>query len=482
MQTTQNDILSFDASIKGGVKKQSKNAQKGGKEDGVFLSMVLDAAAKKGENLSEKDLKEMAKAVNLSAQTAQSGQIKAPIQSTDVKEILGEEAAENLFENATFMQLLQILEMLSGGEKISKFPNFENRLAKALSSETTLNELRGAKNLNELIEIANKLNLGLENIEVTQEQADELGERFPSLAKKDFFEPVTPKKNFAFSELKNKVEEAINANEPEPKDTLNKLLAAVQEEQNKAQPKDVGAKAQDTQNLAQNSKIIKEAVKNEDEKEANLKDEKLNLKAEGELNLTAAKSKKSGLGQDSKKINLQNLLFPERESAEEQVLTEPQSEGSENSELNAMVKDVISNAKAQTRNFQAVRETFDNFSSNLKEQVAAYKSPFMRFNITLNPLKLGEVEITMVNRGNNLHINLSSNTQTMNLFLQNQAEFKNSLVNMGFTELEMNFSDQNQQKKEQGQKSYKGSKFNADGTEQVEAAAPRLELVVPRYV
>lgn len=482
MQTTQNDILSFDASIKGGVKKQSKNAQKGGKEDGAFLSMVLDAAAKQGENLSEKDLKEMAKAVNLSAQTAQNGQIKAPIQSTDVKEILGEEAAENLFENATFMQLLQILEMLSGGEKISKFPNFENRLAKALSSETTLNELRGAKNLNELIEIANKLNLGLENIEVTQAQADELGEKFPSLAKKDFFEPVTPKKNFAFSELKNKVEETINASEPEPKDTLNKLLAAVQEEQNKAQPKDANAKAQDAQNLAQNSKIIKEAVKNKDEKEANLKDEKPNFKAESELNLTAAKSEKSVLGQDSKKINLQNLLFPERESAEEQVLTEPQSEGSENSELNAMVKDVISNAKAQTRNFQAVRETFDNFSSNLKEQVAAYKSPFMRFNITLNPLNLGEVEITMVNRGNNLHINFSSNTQTMNLFLQNQAEFKNSLVNMGFTELEMNFSDQNQQKKEQGQKSYKGSKFNADGTEQVEAAAPRLELVVPRYV
>ena len=482
MQTTQNDILSFDASIKGGVKKQSKSSQKGGKEDGAFLSMVLDAAAKKGENLSEKDLKEMAKAVNLSAQTAQNQQTKTPVQSTDVKEILGEEVAENLFENATFMQLLQILEMLSGGEKISKFPNFENRLAKALSSETTLNELRGAKNLNELIEIANKLNLGLENIEVTQEQADELGEKFPSLAKKDFFEPVVPKKNFAFSELKNKVEETISASEPEPKDTLNKLLAAVQEEQNKTQSKDTNAKAQDAQNLAQNSKIIKEAVKNEDEKEANLKDEKPNLKAKGELSLTAAKSEKSGLGQDSKKINLQNLLFPERETAEEQILTETQSDNGENSELNAMVKDVISNAKAQSRNFQAVRETFDNFSSNLKEQVAAYKSPFMRFNITLNPLNLGEVEITMVNRGNNLHINFSSNTQTMNLFLQNQAEFKNSLVNMGFTELEMNFSDQNQQKKEQGQKSYKGSKFNAGGAEQGEAAAPRLELVVPRYV
>ena len=188
------------------------------------------------------------------------------------------------------------------------------------------------------------------------------------------------------------------------------------------------------------------------------------------------------LGQDSKKINLQNLLFPERESAEEQVLTEPQSGDSENSELNAMVKDIISNAKAQSKNLGAVRETFDNFSSKLKEQVQNYKAPITRFNITLNPLNLGEVEITMVNRGNNLHINFNSNTQTMNLFLQNQAEFKNSLVNMGFTELEMNFSDQNQPKKEQGQKSYKGSKFSSDDAEQGEPAAPRLELVVPRYV
>ena len=491
MQMTQNDILSFDASIKGGVKKQGKSSQKSGKEDGEFLSMVLDAAAKKGENLSEKDLKEMAKAVNLSAQTTQNQQTKAPIQSADVKEILGEEAAENLFENATFMQLLQILEMLSGGEKISKFPNFENRLAKALSNETILNELRGAKNLNELIEIANKLNLGLENIEVTQVQADELSEKFPNLAKKDFFEPVTPKKNLALGELKNKVEETINAKDRGPKDTLNKLLAAVQEEQAKPQnkPETAAAKVENnTQNLAQNAKILSEAAKNTDEnageKESISKDKKQkpSPKAESELNLTSAKNEKSGLNLDAKKINLQNLLFSEREGAREQILTEPQSGQSEDSELNAMVKDVISNAKAQSRNFQAVRETFDNFSSNLKEQVAAYKSPFMRFNITLNPLNLGEVEIMMVNRGNNLHINFNSNTQTMNLFLQNQAEFKNSLVNMGFTELEMNFSDQNQPKKEQGQKSYKGSKFSSDDAEQSEPSAPRLELVVPRYV
>jgi len=464
MQTTQNDILSFDASIKGGVKKQSKSSQKGGKEDGEFLSMVLDAAAKKGENLSEKDLKEMAKAVNLSAQTAQNQQTKAPIQSTDVKEILGEEAAENLFENVTFMQLLQILEMLSGGEKISKFPNFENRLAKVLSNEAMLNELRGAKNLNELIEIANKLNLGLENIEVTQVQAEELGEKFPSLAKKDFFEPVVPKKNFAFSELKNKVEETINASEPAPKDTLNKLLQEVSK-----------PKTQNSETVAVNKA---EEVSEENISALNTK----NVKEKPENNNAADEILKADK-KEEKRVNLQSLLYPEREQDQGEQ-TEQNSNQNSDSELNAMVKDVISNAKAQSRNFQAVRETFDNFSSNLKEQVAAYKSPFMRFNITLNPLNLGEVEITMVNRGNNLHINFNSNTQTMNLFLQNQAEFKNSLVNMGFTELEMNFSDQNQPKKEkeQGQKSYKGSKFSSDDAEQGEPAAPRLELVVPRYV
>ena len=462
MQTTQNDILSFDASIKGGVKKQSKSSQKGSKEDGAFLSMVLDAAAKKGENLSEKDLKEMAKAVNLSAQTAQNQQTKVPIQSTDVKEILGEEAAESLFENATFMQLLQILEMLSGGEKISKFPNFENRLAKALSNEATLNELRGAKNLNELIEIANKLNLGLENIEVTQAQADELGEKFPSLAKKDFFEPVVPKKNFAFSELKNKVEETISANEPEPKDTLNKLLQEV------SKPK---TQSNETTTVNEVEEVTEENISALNTK--NVKEKPENNNAADEI-LKADKK-------EEKRVNLQSLLYPEREQDQGEQ-TEQNSNQNSDSELNAMIKDVISNAKAQSRNFQAVRETFDNFSSNLKEQVAAYKSPFMRFNITLNPLNLGEVEITMVNRGNNLHINFNSNTQTMNLFLQNQAEFKNSLVNMGFTELEMNFSDQNQQKKEQGQKSYKGSKFNAEDAEHGEPAAPRLELVIPRYV
>ena len=230
MQTTQNNILSFDASIQGGVKKQNAQRQKQDKSEdgGEFLSMVLNAAAKKEGNITEKDIKDIASAVNMSSQKKEPF-VSEP-KAIDVKEILGEEAAGNLFENATFMQLLQILEMLNGGDKISKYPNFSSQLAKALSNETTLNELRGAKSLTELIDIANKLNLGLENISVTQEQADELSAKFPNLAKDGFFTPITPKNIVSDSELKAKVEENIQtAQKNEPQVALNKLLQDVGE-------------------------------------------------------------------------------------------------------------------------------------------------------------------------------------------------------------------------------------------------------------
>ena len=116
MQTSQSKILSFDASIAGGVKHQNSSSNK--EENSEFLSMVLDAAASKGENLNEKDIKEIVSSVNMSVQQKKANE--QPKEIIDAKEILGEDAAGKLFSNATFMQLLQILEMLNGGEKISK--------------------------------------------------------------------------------------------------------------------------------------------------------------------------------------------------------------------------------------------------------------------------------------------------------------------------------------------------------------------------
>ncbi|MFL1707198.1 flagellar hook-length control protein FliK [Campylobacter sp. MOP7] len=463
MQTSQSKILSFDASIAGGIKQQP-NTNSSSEENGEFLSLVLEAAAGKGENLDEKDIKNIVNSVNMSAQKRAQSEQKS--EDINVKEILGDEEANKLFTNVTFMQLLQILEMLNGGEKISKFPNFTAPLAKALSNEATIHELKSAKNIHELIAIAKRLNLGLEKITISKEQASELSAKFPNLGKKEFFLPVKPAEIYSM-ELKAKVEEALQLSKDDAQPVkLNKLLQEISKEIANEARANLSSNLGDKQTpKVENLKSAQVQISNEITKEAISQTiQKESIKAD-EKSLNTSK------------VNLQSLLYPQREQSE---TSGEQSSPNSESELNSMVREIMQNARSQSKNLQLVKQTFDNFNTTLKEQVEAYKSPFMRFNITLNPLNLGEVEITMVNRGNNLHINFNSTTQTMNLFLQNQAEFKASLVNMGFTELEMNFSDQNQ-RKDQGGKAYKGSKLTENEGMEI-AESPMLEIVLPKYI
>ncbi|WP_301771789.1 flagellar hook-length control protein FliK [Campylobacter coli] len=161
-----------------------------------------------------------------------------------------------------------------------------------------------------------------------------------------------------------------------------------------------------------------------------------------------------------------------------------QSENTEKNpldDLNSLVKDLNKVTQNNARNITP-KETLQYFSQDLKEAVDQYKAPITKLSITLNPHNLGEVEVTLIQRGNNLHINFNSNTNAMNLFIQNQAEFKNSLVNMGFTGLEMNFSDQGKREQNQNQgknRSGYGFKDALDGKNESEKV--NLELVLAKY-
>ena len=107
----------------------------------------------------------------------------------------------------------------------------------------------------------------------------------------------------------------------------------------------------------------------------------------------------------------------------------------------------------------------------------------MKVELSLFPKSLGEVDVTLLTRGNNLHVNITSTTSTMTLFTQNQAEFKNALINMGFHNLEMNFSDQRGH--EQGQQQQKNAPtgfFDDLSEENLAETVTTVELVVPRYV
>jgi hypothetical protein len=129
----------------------------------------------------------------------------------------------------------------------------------------------------------------------------------------------------------------------------------------------------------------------------------------------------------------------------------------------------------------APKESLNQFANDFKEKVEAYKPPIMKVELALFPKSLGEVDVTLLTRGNNLHVNISSNTTTMTLFTQNQAEFKNALVNMGFTNLEMNFSDQRGQERNNPHAKEQKNAFGEDVGE-LDETLSSIELVVPNYI
>ena len=80
----------------------------------------------------------------------------------------------------------------------------------------------------------------------------------------------------------------------------------------------------------------------------------------------------------------------------------------------------------------------------------------------LHPKELGKVEVTIVHRGDNLQIQINSNNTAVNFLHSGQQELRQNLINMGFTDVNMSFN-QNQQ---QGNKEYKqNQKFSNNQNE-----------------
>ncbi|EAJ8893393.1 flagellar hook-length control protein FliK [Campylobacter coli] len=237
----------------------------------------------------------------------------------------------------------------------------------------------------------------------------------------------------------------------------------------------------DTQNLVSNLtqkdfNLNKEPKNNNKENKdikQNFFDQKLNFE---NLNKTQVVQNKEN------NANFNNATTNKETFTQEQTKTHSENVDKNSlDELNSLVKDLNKVTQNNARNITP-KETLQYFSQDLKEAVDQYKAPITKLSITLNPNNLGEVEVTLIQRGNNLHINFNSNTNAMNLFIQNQAEFKNSLVNMGFTGLEMNFSDQGKREQNQNQgknRSGYGFKDALDGKNESEKV--NLELVLAKY-
>lgn len=500
----------------------------------------------------------------------------------------------SIFESASFMQILSLLDKLKTDTADVKLANLSTQLSSLIKTEANFNALKGASNLSELLDIAKDLGLNVKNIKV--DRLLDLKATFPNLDKADFFKGAVDNvfkeiinnkisnvsknlnhnlentthttsthsmqktnskdsgsllsqtlknldsilsskeskhekndkvkskieedttdakntlKNIKNDEFAKNLTEELNIKDKKNQDNLNKeskdLNKDFNKELNKNQEKNnlnqeniqdqnKNLKNND-QNLNLDKNLNKEIVKDTQNLVSNLTQKDFNLNKESKNNNKENKDIKQNFF--DQKLNFENLNktqvvqnkennanFNNNTTNKETFTQEQTKTYSENvdknslDELNSLVKDLNKVTQNNARNITP-KETLQHFSQDLKEAVDQYKAPITKLSITLNPNNLGEVEVTLIQRGNNLHINFNSNTNAMNLFIQNQAEFKNSLVNMGFTGLEMNFSDQGKREQNQNQgknRSGYGFKDALDGKNESEKV--NLELVLAKY-
>lgn len=589
----QNDVLNLTPSktstISSSFSKTSKNKEhessdsKNSTQDDTesFLNSLLNSINETNEFLPDHMKISQKEVVNEAMSRLQKG-------------AFDESDKISIFESASFMQILSLLDKLKTDTADVKLANLSTQLSSLIKTEANFNALKGASNLSELLDIAKDLGLNVKNIKV--DRLLDLKATFPNLDKADFFKGAVDNvfkeiinnkisnvsknlnhnlentthttsthsmqktnskdsgsllsqtlknldsilsskeskhekndkvkskieedttdakntlKNIKNDEFAKNLTEELNIKDKKNQDNLNKeskdLNKDFNKELNKNQEKNnlnqeniqdqnKNLKNND-QNLNLDKNLNKEIVKDTQKLVSNLTQKDFNLNKEPKNNNKENKDIKQNFF--DQKLNFENLNktqvvqnkennanFNNNTTNKETFTQEQTKTHSENvdknslDELNSLVKDLNKVTQNNARNITP-KETLQYFSQDLKEAVDQYKAPITKLSITLNPNNLGEVEVTLIQRGNNLHINFNSNTNAMNLFVQNQAEFKNSLVNMGFTGLEMNFSDQGKREQNQNQgknRSGYGFKDALDGKNESEKV--NLELVLAKY-
>ncbi|GAA7518299.1 flagellar hook-length control protein FliK [Helicobacter pylori] len=129
-----------------------------------------------------------------------------------------------------------------------------------------------------------------------------------------------------------------------------------------------------------------------------------------------------------------------------------ESTNSTQSAQNAQASD-----KASENKSAAPKETIKHFTQQLKQEIQEYKPPMSRISMDLFPKELGKVEVTIQKVGKNLKVSVISHNNSLQTFLDNQQDLKNSLNALGFEGVDLSFSQDSskEQPKEQLKEPFK---------------------------
>ncbi|MEJ8628633.1 flagellar hook-length control protein FliK [Helicobacter pylori] len=112
-----------------------------------------------------------------------------------------------------------------------------------------------------------------------------------------------------------------------------------------------------------------------------------------------------------------------------------ESNNSAQSAQNAQASDKTSENKSA-----APKETIKHFTQQLKQEIQEYKPPMSRISMDLFPKELGKVEVIIQKVGKNLKVSVISHNNSLQTFLDNQQDLKNSLNALGFEGVDLSFS------------------------------------------
>jgi len=117
------------------------------------------------------------------------------------------------------------------------------------------------------------------------------------------------------------------------------------------------------------------------------------------------------------------------------------------------------------------KQTIESFKNNLDEAIKNYKPPISKVDIELNPKNLGKVEVSIIQRGNNIQVHMNTDQSNIALFQTHQAEFRQALANIGFSNIDMSFnSNQDKERKQnQAKKTYKDNESEEIGDIEIKA-------------
>ncbi|PDW22811.1 flagellar hook-length control protein FliK [Helicobacter pylori] len=143
------------------------------------------------------------------------------------------------------------------------------------------------------------------------------------------------------------------------------------------------------------------------------------------------------IGANPPNDNAPTLLEKEettKEASDNKEKTKESNNSAQNTQ-NAQASDKTSDNKSTTP-----KETIKHFTQQLKQEIQEYKPPMSRISMDLFPKELGKVEVIIQKVGKNLKVSVISHNNSLQTFLDNQQDLKNSLNALGFEGVDLSFS------------------------------------------